>query len=61
MDGIYLGTAGVRTSEFEWSCPVPTQLLGHAQVTIVIEADRTYVPPADGRQLSAAFGSIGIR
>jgi hypothetical protein len=61
MDGIYLGTAGVRTSEFEWSSPVPPQLLGHAQVTIVIEADRTYVPPADGRQLSAAFGSIGIR
>jgi hypothetical protein len=61
MEGIYLGTAGVRTPEFEWSCPVPPQLLGHPQVTIVLEADRTYLPPDDLRQLSVAFGSLGIR
>jgi hypothetical protein len=61
MDGVYLGTAEIRTPEFEWSSPVPAQLLGRAEVTLVIEADRTYVPPSDPRQLSVAFGSLGIR
>jgi len=62
-DGESIGTATLETPDapFENSFPLPATLTGREKVEFVLDVDRAFVPPGDGRQLGAAFGIISIR
>ena len=47
--------------EFRFLIPVPDTLKNKDFVEIVLEVDRTVIPPGDGRSLGLAFGSFSIR
>ncbi len=46
---------------FEFSFPLPAELIGRASVEIALEVDRTLTDAGDGRVLGLVFGSFAIR
>ena len=63
LDGIPLGELLVKTGNnpFQFSLPIPDQLVGSKQVEVAVEAGRTFRTGLDGRELSLAFSSFEIR
>lgn len=47
--------------EFSFSFTLPAVLKNKDFVEVVLEVDRTVVPPADGRELGLAFGNFALR
>ncbi len=52
---------GPDNVDFDLAAPLPSSLRGRNLISLVLEVDHTYTPPADGRPLSLAFGKIFIR
>ena len=47
-------------SEFAFDFVLPPELVGRPEVEVTIEADRTFTPPGEQRELGAAFGIFEI-
>ncbi len=47
-------------SEFAFDFALPPELVGRPAVEVTIEADRTFTPPGEQRELGAAFGIFEI-
>jgi hypothetical protein len=63
VDGVVVGKAQLSSpnAAFDLAFPMPAASVGKAKVEVAIEVDRTFVAPADGRQLGLVFGTIAIR
>lgn len=61
VDGSTLPVASVRQTSFELRFPLPPQVVGKSEIQVSIQVDRTFRPPADGRDLGLAFGVVEIR
>lgn len=63
MDGIPLPLAAIAPGQtaFELFYALPESATGRREIHLAIEAGRTFVPPADPRELALAFGIIEIR
>ncbi len=54
-------TLGARDTEFDLTAAMPPSSVGKSETLIMLETDRVYVPPLDGRKLSLAFGKFRIQ
>ena len=58
-----LGAAELRQPEahFEAAFPLPDTLVGSPLMTITLELDRTFTPPAETRRLGLVFGTFRVQ
>lgn len=63
LDGLPLAPAWLLRPEeaFQFSFPLPPDLVGRAEVELEIGVDRTFTQPGDQRELGAALSLIEIR
>jgi hypothetical protein len=54
-------TLEAKDTQFDLTVEMPAASVGRAETLITLETDRVYVPPADGRKLSLAFGKFRIQ
>jgi hypothetical protein len=51
---------GPENVDFELAAPIPGDLKGTSQISLVLDVSRTWSAPADSRAISLAFGKIFI-
>ncbi len=63
VDGAAVGQAALTKLDapFDLNFPLPPQTVGQAKIEVAIEVDKTFVIPAEGRELGLIFGSIAVR
>jgi hypothetical protein len=63
VDGHAFAPVALRrgNAPFELDFPLPDTLAQAGELRIVLEVDRTFARPEDGRPLGLVFGSIGVR
>jgi len=54
-------TLDAKDTQFDLVAPLPARTVGTAETVITLSSDKVYVPPADGRELSVAFGKFRIQ
>jgi hypothetical protein len=62
-DGEKLATFTLEAKDmtFDLTAAMPARTVGTAETVITLSSDRVYVPRADGRELSLAFGKFRIQ
>jgi hypothetical protein len=62
VDGRSVGNRTLtKPGGFDLSYPLPDELVGRAEVEVSLEVDRTFRPPADGRDLGLVFTVFEVR
>ncbi len=58
-----LGSCAVRQPDDRFQCdfPLPGNLVGEYAVEIIVDADKSFRAPGDGRELGMVFGTFAIR
>ena len=61
VEGSTLGTASIRSNDFEFHFSLPDSLVGKPQVAVDLSVNRIFHAPGDYRDLGMSFGLIAIR